>query len=317
MTQTQLLDAPWKDRVLTTAPPGHPDWLKAHAKVLGGHDVACILGQGRKTPLQLWGELTGKLEREDLSKLPWIKRGNALEPVVCQLYADENPTRTLQASPGLVRDAEIPFLAGTPDRLLVDPERGQGCLEAKTFGFWKRDAWDEGVPLGYQIQLQVYLRVLGVEWGAMAAMPVDDRKDDSAAVLCSDIGIDPVFVAFMLDEVGTFWDEHVERDIPPPALQDDASVLRRMFKREVTGTVVKLSDLHGELWAERRELLAQKREIEKRADEIAATIQQAMGDCEWAELPGGGALRWRVEPRKGHVVAPSEPRVLREMGQIK
>lgn len=308
--------APWADRVLTKDPPGSASWLKAHEGVFGGHDIASILGVGRKTPFQLWAEFTNKVEKEDISKLPWVRRGNALEPVVAQLYS-ETTGRELMPSPGMIRHPTIPFIAGTPDRLVETPERGLGIAELKTIGFWKRDAWENGIPLDFQVQCHVYMAVMQVEWFTISAMPIDDRRDETEPILWMDAVIDPVFMDFMLDEVGTFYDEHITRDIPPPALQDDASVLRRMFKREVTGTVVKLSDLHGDLWAERRELLAQKREIEKRAEEVAATIQQAMGDAEWAELPGGGVLRWRVEPRKGHVVAPSEPRALREMGQIK
>jgi len=314
---TETMTVPWEGRVLTTAQPGEPEWLKAHEKVLGGHDVACILGQGRKTPLQLWAELTGKLPREDISKLPWVRRGQALEPVVCALYAEENPTRRLLPSPGLVRHAELPFLAGTPDRLLLDPERPLGVLEAKTFGFWKRADWKEGIPLPYQVQVQVYLAVLGLDWASIAAMPVDDTKDDTAPVLCMDIVPEPTFIAFMLEEVERFWVEHVEADIPPPALQDDTSVLRRMFKRESPGTVIRLNDIHDGLWQERKRLLEEKKAIEARCEEIAATIQQEMGVAEWAEMPSGGVLRWRVEPRKEYVVKASEPRVLREMGAIK
>lgn len=316
MTTADVMAVPWSDRVLTLSPPGSPEWLEAHKGHLGAHDIASILGVGYQTPLQVWAQFTGKIEREDISHLPWIEDGSDFEPVIVSRFA-RTTSRKILPSPGLVRHPTCPYIAVTPDRCQIHPETGMvGPLETKAVGFYMRKEWDESIPLKHQIQVQAQMAVMECDWGTVAGLPIG-RAIGEPGLLYRDVVLEPVFIAFMLEEVERFWVEHVEADIPPPAMQDDTSVLRRMFKREAPGTVIRLNDIHDGLWQERKRLLEEKKAIEARCEEIAATIQQEMGEAEWAEMPSGGVLRWRVEPRKEYVVKASEPRVLREMGAIK
>lgn len=314
MTVTHVA-RPWASRVICKDPPGTPAWLDAHTGCLGGHDVAAILGMGHKTPLALWAELTGKVEREDISRRPWIRRGNALEPVVAQLYAEENPHMTLMPSPGLVRDAKLPYLVGTVDRLVEDGRNPGdfGILECKTFGFWKRAEWDAGVPDAYLVQVQLYMRVMGLEWSDVSALPIDNQKDEDSAVLTTRVPIDPVFQEYMDTRVQTFWCEHVLKDIPPQALQDDAGTLRRMYPREESGKSVELPIELVDAWYRKKEMLAARKELDGSIGDIDSEIALFMGPAELGLLGNGKAIRWRVEPRKEHIVKASEPRVMREV----
>jgi putative phage-type endonuclease len=271
--------------IITTEPPGSPAWLKAHEGRIGGSDVASILGVGRKTPLRLWAELTGKIEREDISKLPHIMRGVRLEPVVKLLYQDVTQ-RLVLPTPGLIAHPTMPWVAGTPDGM-VEINGDLGVFEAKTVGMHKvRDWKDETVPLQYQIQCHLYMVLTGCEKASIAAMPIDD-DEDGEPVLHRDIIINPVFADHMMDKLAEFREKHWLADIPPEGnWEKDRETIKRMFPKEIPGQVVEMTSEMIELWAQKEQLASQKTAIGKELDAVVARLEAYMGTAERAIGPG-------------------------------
>ncbi len=305
---TAVATAPWADRVLCTEPPGHPKWIEAHKKVLGGHDVASLLGYGRETPFQLWAKFTEKVEREDISELPWIQDGSDFEPIVARRYERETGNRLLP-SPGLVRHPTVEYLAGTPDGLVEEGFKPLGLFEAKTFAMWSRDEWQVQVPEGYQVQAQLYLMVLQLDWCAVAAMQQGGRKRGDPGVLTFDVYPDANIAQWILDAAGEFM-EHVQRDTPPAAIGDDTTVLRRLHAKEAPGKIIQLDDIDLALWQEKEALSADVKAADGRIEEIKAHFMQKMADAHYGVLPDGRAMRFQSQNRKGYVVEAGETRVL-------
>ena len=196
-------------QILTNAPVGSAEWKARRTGKLSASRVADALGHGRRTPLELWMELTGKVEPEDIGDKPWVIAGQRLESVVADWYADETG-RVLQDSPGLLQDARLPFLVGTPDRLIPPQDQNPpGVLEIKTTNAFNRAAWEtDNPPIDYQIQLQTYLRLTGCEWGSLACL-IGGQE-----FVQRDQAIDPVFQEWLEEEITRFW-ELVQSDTPP------------------------------------------------------------------------------------------------------
>ena len=304
---------PWSARVVTTAEAGTPEWLAAHRGLYGGPDVASILGVGYETPLQVWAKHTGKVEREDLSQVPWIQDGHDFEPVIVARFARVTGRQVLPC-PGLVRSPKVSYIAATTDRLQTQEGTELiGVLETKSLGFQKAQEFREGAVDRFEVQVQVEMHVLGLDWGSVAGLPLMRKRDDPC-VLYRDVVLDPVFEQYMLDRVGTFHERHVLADTPPPAMQDDHDTLRRIYPREVVGEVKDLPGNLDALWLSRAEI---KRELSANEEAIAAIdaeIKQFMGTAQWAR-GSGYALRWAME-RYGAREA-GESRKLRQMKEIK
>jgi len=297
--------------VVTTEPPGSPAWLAAHEGKIGGSDIACLFGVGRKTPLRLWAEWTKKVERDDISKLPHIRRGVALEPVVKALYT-EVTDRPVLATPGLIAHPTLPWLAGTPDGM-VYVGGDLGVWEAKTMGFFKKRDWaDEQVPLAYQIQVHLYMILTGTEKASIAAMPIDDSEDEEP-VLWRDLVINPIFADRMMDTVIEFHDKHLVTEIPPEGnWEKDRETIKRMFPREVPGQVVEMTDEAIQRWAHKEELASMKTAISKELDAETAWLEAFIGNAGLAIGPNYD-LKYVEESVKGYTVEPKTKRQIRKV----
>ena len=298
--------------IITTEPPGSPAWLKAHEGRIGGSDVASILGVGRKTPLRVWAELTHHIEREDISKLPHIRLGNALEPVVKALYT-ESTQRPVLDTPGLIAHPTLPWIAGTPDGM-VEINGSLGVFEAKTLGFQKKKDWDgEAIPLDYQIQVHLYLVLTGCEQASIAALTKDNPGDDDEPILWRDMVIQPVFADHMMDKLVEFREKHWLTDIPPEGnWEKDRDTIKRMFPREVEGTVMEMTEEAAQHWFNKEQLAAQKTAVSKELEAETAWLEAWMGTAARALGPGFD-LKFVQEQRKGYEVKPTSVRMIRKV----
>lgn len=260
---------------------------------IGGTRAASILGVGFQTPLQVWSEMTGKVEREDISEREHIEAGVFLEDAAARWFAHRTGLK-VAPSPGLVIDTEFPWLAGTPDRLiLADDASPVGVLECKSTGGHARALWSDGedgaIPLGYQVQLQTYLRVTGLEVGYCAAIVAGQR------LRTPQMRRDDAFIRAMLAELERFLEEHVKRDIPPPATAKDLGVLKSLWPKD-SGEVVTFEADSPEDGAMIELISAsnERRLAEAREEGAKATLQAAMKDATEIVTPSGRAT-WKAQ----------------------
>lgn len=196
-------------------PDERAEFLKRRKKGIGGSDVGAILGVDRyRDGLDVYVDKTQ--EREDFDS-PAMERGRMLEGVVSQMYMMETGRRL---KPGKFRrHRKYPFLIGNPDRIIVANGKpphdtmtdGTGVLELKTanqYVFKQMKA--EGLPQSYLLQLQHYMGICGVEWGAFGVL-----CPDPWAFLCFELAFDEGLFEQVADVLERFWTDNVQRGIAP------------------------------------------------------------------------------------------------------
>lgn len=205
---------------------------------VGGSDVGPILGVDTfRDSLDVWTSKVKPVPEEERFQNPQMIRGTMLEPIVATLYLEETGRKLRLGK--FRRHGKHRRFIGHPDRIVLatskDPKtiyEGPGVLELKTANRFVFSRMKEhGLPQSYVLQLQHYMAICRMKWGAFA-------------VLCPEPW---EFVTFVMDfdaelfeEVATvlnrFWTDHVETKNPPipekgdvwhdaPKIPDDEPVI--------------------------------------------------------------------------------------------
>lgn len=301
-------------KVLTTAATGTPDWLAARKGKIGGNMAADILGCGRRTILQAWAELTEKVEPEDLSSKPYIRRGNLLEPAILRGFSEDSGY-SLMPSPGLIQHDAHPFLAGTPDALYLRAGKDGkvGVIDAKAVGFYKVGEWKAGVPLRVQVQTAFYALLLGpaVDWHAAAAMPIDD-DEEQAAILWDEQPVNQAVLYALEQKLVEFWERHVIPDIPPdPNPVADRETIKRLFPRD-DGTAFPGTPEMLARWRRIEEIRGIVGPLEKEKKALTSELEIEFGTQTYADF-GDFRLKYAQEHKDAYEVQAWSGRVLRKV----
>jgi len=186
-----------------TAIANTPEWLTARKQILGASEVACILGLSKwSTPLGIYLDKLNPNVSDDMTE--WQEWGHRLEDAIATWVADKQELIVLP-SPGLIRSIEYPWLGATPDRVtdLGEP------IELKTSDRFMADAWADGVPDNYRIQVLVQMIVLGARRGFLAVLHGGNRPEFFV------IEWDQVVVDQIIDITKDFWQNNVMAKVAP------------------------------------------------------------------------------------------------------
>lgn len=301
--------------------PLTPEWHEARKKRITGTDVSAVLGcSPHKTALSVWARLTGKAETtfEETSFSRW---GLATESANRELLASEAGLEVTD-SPGFVIDSEYDWLGATPDGLIGrigEPSAPLGAWEGKSPSIYTADDWqDEDAPLHYQVQQQAQMRVTGLGWGVLSAL-IPPRKADDSPLWWREIEANERFQAAMMEQLVEFWENHVQRDIPPAATGSklDAAVLKELHPKD-NGSVVVLDGTMGALVFQLDKAKAEIKRQEKVRADLENVLKQSMGDATYAVVPDGPCFSWKtqVQHRKASEAREIEMRVLRQIKQL-
>lgn len=270
-----------------------PEWFARRREGLTATDLVKVMGVSTfGTALDVWADKTGKLEPEERADAPYLEWGRRTEDTHRAWVSDLQGV-AISASPGLVQDAEFPWLLATPDGLLGprgiaenirffdDPVDWSGVWEGKALNPFGRSDWQEGVPLAVQVQVMAQLRVCGLD----QAIASNFAWPEPVAI---ELERNDVFVEEMVAAAEEFWTRNVQKDIPPEVSGDDIATLRRLFPnihakihelgREAAPAVDALTVVEDRL----REMRAQVRDLEKVRADHQAVILQEMGEAEFA-----------------------------------
>lgn len=179
---------------------------------IGGTDIAHVLGlDPYGCARRLWYQKTGATPDREFKMTGPIVAGVAFEAYIAELVKDRTGwnIRRKRAS---ANGHELQRV----DRAIVGHERGPGVLEIKTvsdraYWDWKRD----GVPMGYLMQVQWYMHVLGWKWACIAALNRDMGQLD-----LFEIDARPDLMASVAEKVDWFMAHHVDQRIAPPWLEE-------------------------------------------------------------------------------------------------
>lgn len=197
-------------QVVHTLDMEREEWLAYRQSGLGGSDIGSILGFNKwKSPMQVYLEKIGEHNEDINSEAAYW--GNELEDLVAREYSKRTGYRVRRHN-FLLQHPQYPFLQANVDRIIIDKERGNGVLECKTANEYTKKYWeDDEVPPSYYLQVQHYLGVTGLKWGAIAVL-----------IGGQDFRIYPIerdeeIIETIIKEATFFWNEYVEQKKMPPA----------------------------------------------------------------------------------------------------
>lgn len=231
-----------------------------------------------------------------------MRKGNALEDLVAELYAERTGFDLLRSR--TLRHPTHKFVLASPDRLVAGGERG---VEIKAPTFRTLDDWgpdgSQEYPLKYRIQCIQQMAVTSIRtWDLVALHPIED-----------DIRIYPVpwdeeLAALILEQESRFWRDHVLTKDPPPADGSAAATdfLAKRYPKNVaqlrapSGDDVHLFEtgevLDGDAGLARELALvkAQAKALKARAQLLTNIAMARTGEAEGVE----GLWTWKL-PAKG------------------
>jgi predicted phage-related endonuclease len=290
-------------------------WLALRRGNINASEVAILLGQSPYgSAAQLYAEKKGL--RPPPAETGIMRRGRWGEAAVFEALADERPEWEITRARIYLQDTGLRF-GGTPDGFANRPDReGRGIVQAKTVGRsvfqhrWLDGSGDVKPPEDYRIQVLAELILSECKWGVLAALVLTEFDWDLHVF---DIDRDPVAEAAIRDNVAAFWRDHLDPGVMPPFEPSSDGELIEALYPEARGTMV---DLRGDnralaLVDEWETLKKNARDLDKAAETVKTEMQAKLGAHAYGVVADGRCIQWRNEPRRGHVVEPSNPRVLR------
>jgi putative phage-type endonuclease len=149
--------------------PRSNEWLEARQSYVTGTEVAALLGLDK---YKSWKKIkANKLEYSSVMDNDYMRAGRILEPGVLialnEAGIDARPAHDTQT---VFAYDENYRLSASLDGKGRCPNNGFYIVECKTTQPTKFDAWYEGVPLNYFLQVQVQLLLSDVDIAVLACM---------------------------------------------------------------------------------------------------------------------------------------------------
>lgn len=263
--------------------------VEDRTQFIGGSEIAAILGEDPyTTALQVYERKVG-LATEFEGNFH-TRRGTRLEEVAAEEYAAKHGVKLHRVNARIVHK-KYPFITARIDRRIVGQRK---LTEFKvpflgSFGKIKR----EGLHEGYIVQMQTYLGLTDYEegdWGIFNA--------DLWELLDFSIGADAKLYTLIEEAAVNFWTNHVEKRVPPPAVEADEE--RIEIKRiegelqtyEVTDPVL------TEAIVDLRDARRIKKDAESLEDDAKARIVELAGEGKYGLYKAPGVnLTWGQQSR--------------------
>ena len=171
MTITEKIEALGFAKYLGTFEPGSAEWHNAR-KGIGGSDIASVMDKNPwKSAYTLYCEKTGLVDSDIEPSMP-MKLGTAFEPVIRQLFQEANSDWLTVHETGTWASLEDPRSVANVDGIIEWKNGKLSVLEIK----FTRQYWDE-LPEHYNLQVQHYLSVLGLDSAMVVAVAGGDWKE--------------------------------------------------------------------------------------------------------------------------------------------
>jgi predicted phage-related endonuclease len=265
------------------------------AKLLGGSDIAAVLGLSkRRSPLQVYRAKIGDApELADADRL-FFERRRRCEPVIFAMMREELDA-DIAATNVRYRDPEHSFMAAEIDAEVRDAG-GTINVEAKTvdpfvFGGrtseWGAPGTDE-IPTDYECQVQWGLGVTGRHRAVVAAMISFDR------MVFYSVTRNDRAISIMRERAQAFWHEHVLARVPPePRTAEDIAYL---YPTHEDGASLVVGGDHADKAMRLRTVNDKIAAYESERDELLYYFKRQMGRAESLILENGERVAtWRTQ----------------------
>lgn len=256
-------------------------WVQERLLGIGGSDIGSICGVNKySSPRLIYLSKMGLHEPnfsdEAKERMAW---GHKLEPIVADEFTKRTGQKVVIAS-ATFRSKVHPWARANVDRFIVDDNNNPiGILECKTANWRLNEDWANGdIPVSYIYQLQWYLAVTGLKYGAFAAL-VGGNNYHYYEVFANEELINTE----MIPKADNFWNNHVLKGIEPPITGIDADVdyVKETYEDVVKNSEVQLKDeKYNELAEVVFETKQQMKELKKVLDEAENQLKESMGTNE-------------------------------------
>lgn len=262
------------------------EWLEKRRAVIGGTDIAAIVGCSRwKSAMDVYCDKLGLVEADaESEQMRW---GKALEPVVAARYAEEHGVEL--AEPGFLRHPQREWWGGTPDRIVKGAPVG---LEIKTAGWRTADEWGESgtdaVPEQYLMQCAWYAPLLNVERMDLAVLVAGQDYREYT------IPRDPELEGLLEETAAKFWTDHILKQAPPRL--DGSEGCRRYLESRYpksSATLIKADAAAETIIAALRDARMARISAEQLEATLEAQIKELIGENAGVESELG-KLTWRL-----------------------
>lgn len=275
------------------------DFTQDRSTFLGGSDIGAILGVSPyRSAMDVWLEKTGK-PVEFKSTLNQ-RFGTHAESFIAQEYA-RTTGATLITYEKAITHPQYAFCAGHIDRFIVKNNEqtlinadgtlnAQRLLECKTASFVKHAQWGEpgtdAIPLHYLCQSLWYLSITGLPSIDVAVLLAGSEL--RIYTIDEDLALQDT----LLEKAIVFWEEHVQKDIPPPP-QSEADC-QKIFGQAIRDKSIEAKPAHLELIRSLKELEASAKTLDAQISETKQVLMQAMGDAEYLTHHGQPLISWKA-----------------------
>ncbi|HEX5508783.1 MAG TPA: YqaJ viral recombinase family protein [Pseudolabrys sp.] len=292
-------------------------WLDVRRGFVTASDIGSLCGVGRRSPLAIWGEKTGRMDASADNAA--MKKGRWFEPAIFQAIAETQPDWAVQRA-GVFLAAKSHRLGATPDAVASVPGiDGLVIVQGKVVGRpqfrekWLTDPDDDAspalVPLEYQLQTITESMLAGAVTAYVAALVHDTYS--------ADLYLIPVerhagAERKIIERVDAFWADTDAGREPSIIPEKDASVVRALYPKD-DGTEIDLSGDNElpDLIAQHEFLTDSLKESKKRKDAVDTQIKAKIGNASSAKGPGGRVITHKIQERGGYTVKPTMFRQLR------
>ena len=258
------------------------DWLEHRRQGIGGSDIAAIVGfNKRSSAIDVWMQKLGMKEDEEENE--FMEWGNRIEPVIATKFQEEHPEFKVIRRNAILQHPTIPYAFANLDRLVQRKGDSQwGILEIKNVSGWKVKDWtDDAVPLAYQMQVQWYLAVTGLQFAYISPL--------IGGNLWKEVPIerDEEIITMLLAEAENFWGYVQHREMPPVDGSDASEeALKALYpESEEASTIVlppaeqtlhaKITTLKSEIKAKEIELALAENQVKQQMGASAAASDEA------------------------------------------
>ena len=261
------------------------EWVKARTRGIGGSDVGAICSVNQyATARTIYFKKTGQYTEPEGGEfspaaIERMSFGHILEPIVCDEYCKRSGKK-VATSPATLVHKDYSWAIANVDRFILN-EEGEpiGILEAKTASELMAKDWESGdLPLSYLYQLNWYLWVCDLKYGALACL-VGGNKYYYYEITRND----ELLENEILPKVLKFWHHNVANLIEPEldgslAATDLVNELGKDCKRN-SEIMIEQPEVN-ELVETFVECKAKIKELEKIMDEASNRIKDHMREHE-------------------------------------
>lgn len=265
--------------LVETADLSEEDWLDYRRRGIGGSDVSAIFGTSPfRTARDLYYDKLNIASVED-DEGNWVamEMGHLLEPLVAKIFERKTGYRVYQIKK-MFQHPQYPWMLADVDYFVELPDGTTAILEIKTTNYNARDNWwmngKETVPVYYESQGRHYMAVTDIDRCFFCCLYGNNEEE----VIIREVKRDFEYEAEMVFLEQYFWENHVQRHVPPPYTESGALIIESARKHfgpaDKNAPAVALDlDMTAKLMQYLR-LLDEKKNAEVYSKEIDKDIQR-------------------------------------------